>query len=165
VRRDKGRKQLGRPTALPFRQFVLRVADSQGNTPSRYPQAQAQEGNQRRPGSAAAPEDRLRPRLARAAEHHRPRRFNELNVDLFGRCVEAVERCLRDGEMGKRSVHGVVLGGAGRQSPGPTTRLGSSLIQVFEGEGARAEPPGQGGAVSEACPGSRCASASTPVAC
>ena len=59
--------------------------------------------------------------------------------------------------------------GDGRRSgpspPAPTTRLGSSLIQVFEGEGARAEPPGQGGAVSEACPGSRCASASTPVAC
>ncbi|CAL9055154.1 unnamed protein product [Musa banksii] len=38
-------------------------------------------------------------------------RFEELNMDLFRKCMEPVEKCLRDAEMDKSSVHDVVLVG------------------------------------------------------
>ncbi|KAL7173443.1 hypothetical protein ACSBR2_032829 [Camellia fascicularis] len=37
------------------------------------------------------------------------RRFEELNMDLFRKCMEPVEKCLRDAKMDKNSVHDVVL--------------------------------------------------------
>jgi L1 cell adhesion molecule like protein len=42
-------------------------------------------------------------------------RFEELNLDLFRKCMEPVEKCLRDAKMDKSSVHDVVLvGGSSR---------------------------------------------------
>ena len=38
-------------------------------------------------------------------------RFEELNMDLFRKCMEPVEKCLRDAKMDKRSVDDVVLVG------------------------------------------------------
>ncbi|KAI8570388.1 hypothetical protein RHMOL_Rhmol01G0030000 [Rhododendron molle] len=38
-------------------------------------------------------------------------RFEELNMDLFRKCMEPVERCLHDGRIDKSSVHEVVLVG------------------------------------------------------
>ncbi|PON56604.1 Heat shock protein 70 family, partial [Parasponia andersonii] len=38
-------------------------------------------------------------------------RFEELNMDLFRKCMEPVEKCLRDAKMDKSSVHDVVLVG------------------------------------------------------
>ncbi|XP_039686423.1 TMV resistance protein N isoform X1 [Medicago truncatula] len=37
--------------------------------------------------------------------------FEELNMDLFRKCMEQVEKCLRNAKMDKRSVHDVVLVG------------------------------------------------------
>ncbi|CBI16154.3 unnamed protein product, partial [Vitis vinifera] len=36
-------------------------------------------------------------------------RFEELNMDLFRKCMEPVEKCLRDAKMDKSTVHDVVL--------------------------------------------------------
>ncbi|KAM1126191.1 heat shock 70 kDa protein 1-like [Malus sylvestris] len=36
-------------------------------------------------------------------------RFEELNMDLFRKCMEPVEKCLRDAKMDKSNVHDVVL--------------------------------------------------------
>ncbi|XXG84649.1 hypothetical protein AAC387_Pa10g2125 [Persea americana] len=36
-------------------------------------------------------------------------RFEELNMDLFRKCMEPVERCLRDAKMDKSTIHDVVL--------------------------------------------------------
>lgn len=36
-------------------------------------------------------------------------RFEELNMDLFRKCMEPVEKVLRDSKMDKASVHDVVL--------------------------------------------------------
>lgn len=44
-------------------------------------------------------------------------RFEELNMDLFRKCMEPVERCLRDSEMDKSSVHDVVLVGGSTRIP------------------------------------------------
>ncbi|KAL3504316.1 hypothetical protein ACH5RR_034157 [Cinchona calisaya] len=39
-------------------------------------------------------------------------RFEELNLDLFQKCIEVVENCLRDAKMDNSNVHDVVLVGA-----------------------------------------------------
>ncbi|KAK3033943.1 hypothetical protein RJ639_034107, partial [Escallonia herrerae] len=44
-------------------------------------------------------------------------RFEELNMDLFRKCMEPVEKCLRDAKMGKSSVHDVVLVGGSTRIP------------------------------------------------
>jgi L1 cell adhesion molecule like protein len=44
-------------------------------------------------------------------------RVHKLNGDLFAKCMELVERCLRDAEMNKSSVHDVVLVGGSTQIP------------------------------------------------
>ncbi|CAL4910506.1 unnamed protein product [Urochloa decumbens] len=44
-------------------------------------------------------------------------RFNKLSTDLFARCTELVEKCLRDAKMGKSSVHDVVLVGGSTHVP------------------------------------------------
>ena len=36
-------------------------------------------------------------------------RFEELNMDLFRKCMEPVEKCLRDAKMDKSSVHEVCI--------------------------------------------------------
>ncbi|XP_028212815.1 heat shock cognate 70 kDa protein-like [Glycine soja] len=44
-------------------------------------------------------------------------RFEELNRDLFRKCMEPVEKCLRDAKMGKSTVHDVVLVGGSTRIP------------------------------------------------
>ncbi|KAF3534787.1 hypothetical protein DY000_02041043 [Brassica cretica] len=45
------------------------------------------------------------------------RRFEELNMDLFRKCMEPVEKCLRDAKMDKSTVHDVVLVGGSTRIP------------------------------------------------
>ncbi|KAI9187322.1 hypothetical protein LWI28_026784 [Acer negundo] len=44
-------------------------------------------------------------------------RFEELNMDLFRKCMEPVEKCLRDAKMDKSHVHEVVLVGGSTRIP------------------------------------------------
>ncbi|GLJ48097.1 hypothetical protein SUGI_1015490 [Cryptomeria japonica] len=44
-------------------------------------------------------------------------RFEELNMDLFRKCMEPVEKCLRDAKMDKGNVHEVVLVGGSTRIP------------------------------------------------
>ncbi|KAK2431769.1 heat shock cognate 70 kDa protein [Trifolium repens] len=44
-------------------------------------------------------------------------RFEELNMDLFSNCMDTVERCLRDAQMDRSSVHDVVLVGGSTRIP------------------------------------------------
>merc|ERR1711985_70321 len=44
-------------------------------------------------------------------------RFEELNMDLFRKCVEPVEKVLRDAKMGKSQIHDVVLVGGSTRIP------------------------------------------------
>ncbi|XP_027352003.1 heat shock cognate 70 kDa protein-like isoform X3 [Abrus precatorius] len=44
-------------------------------------------------------------------------RFEELNMDLFRKCMDPVEKCLRDAKMDKSSVHDVVLVGGSTRIP------------------------------------------------
>ncbi|KAK4345558.1 hypothetical protein RND71_035734 [Anisodus tanguticus] len=44
-------------------------------------------------------------------------RFEELNMDLFRKCMEPVEKCLRDAKMDKSIVHDVVLVGGSTRIP------------------------------------------------
>ncbi|GFP96745.1 heat shock cognate 70 kDa protein [Phtheirospermum japonicum] len=44
-------------------------------------------------------------------------RFEELNMDLFRKCMEPVEKCLRDAKMDKSSVDDVVLVGGSTRIP------------------------------------------------
>jgi L1 cell adhesion molecule like protein len=57
-------------------------------------------------------------------------RFEELNKDLFGRCTEAVEKCLRDAEVDRSSVHDVVLVGGSTRIP----KVQSMLRDLFDGK-------------------------------
>ncbi|KAM7257270.1 hypothetical protein ACFE04_013011 [Oxalis oulophora] len=44
-------------------------------------------------------------------------KFEELNMDLFRKCMETVEKCLNDAKMDKSSVHDVVLVGGSSRIP------------------------------------------------
>nr|GMD59037.1 heat shock cognate 70 kDa protein 2-like [Ipomoea batatas] len=44
-------------------------------------------------------------------------RFEELNMDLFRKCMEPVEKCLRDAKMDKSTVHEIVLVGGSTRIP------------------------------------------------
>ncbi|OEL36741.1 Heat shock cognate 70 kDa protein [Dichanthelium oligosanthes] len=44
-------------------------------------------------------------------------RFEELNMDLFRKCMEPVEKCLRDAKMDKSQIHDVVLVGGSTRIP------------------------------------------------
>ncbi|KAI5072514.1 hypothetical protein GOP47_0012620 [Adiantum capillus-veneris] len=44
-------------------------------------------------------------------------RFEELNMDLFRKCMEPVEKCLTDAKMDKSAVHDVVLVGGSTRIP------------------------------------------------
>ncbi|CAD6203108.1 unnamed protein product [Miscanthus lutarioriparius] len=44
-------------------------------------------------------------------------RFEELNMDLFRKCMEPVEKCLRDAKMDKSQIHDVVLIGGSTRIP------------------------------------------------
>ncbi|KAK4267668.1 hypothetical protein QN277_024420 [Acacia crassicarpa] len=44
-------------------------------------------------------------------------RFEELNMDLFRKCMEPVEKCLRDAKIDKSQVHDIVLVGGSTRIP------------------------------------------------
>ncbi|KAJ3699406.1 hypothetical protein LUZ61_003111 [Rhynchospora tenuis] len=44
-------------------------------------------------------------------------RFEELNMDLFRKCMEPVEKCLRDAKLDKSQIHDVVLVGGSTRIP------------------------------------------------
>merc|ERR1712022_64472 len=50
-------------------------------------------------------------------------RFEELNMDLFGKCVDPVEKVLRDAKMDKSNIHDVVLVGGSTRIPKVQTLL------------------------------------------
>lgn len=57
-------------------------------------------------------------------------RFEELNMDLFRKCMEPVEKCLRDAKMDKSKVHDVVLVGGSTRIP----KVQSLLQDFFNGK-------------------------------
>ncbi|CAA7033632.1 unnamed protein product [Microthlaspi erraticum] len=57
-------------------------------------------------------------------------RFEELNMDLFRKCMEPVEKCLRDAKMDKSSVDDVVLVGGSTRIP----KVQQLLLDFFNGK-------------------------------
>eukprot|EP01018_Ginkgo_biloba_P028906 Gb_07011 [translate_table: standard] len=57
-------------------------------------------------------------------------RFEELNMDLFRKCMEPVEKCLRDAKMDKGSIHDVVLVGGSTRIP----NVQQLLQDIFNGK-------------------------------
>ncbi|XP_026443426.1 probable mediator of RNA polymerase II transcription subunit 37c [Papaver somniferum] len=57
-------------------------------------------------------------------------RFEEMNMDLFRKCMEPVEKCLRDAKMDKSSVHDVVLVGGSTRIP----KVQQLLQEFFNGK-------------------------------
>ncbi len=57
-------------------------------------------------------------------------RFEELCADLFSRCMDPVERCLRDAKVDKHGVHEVVLVGGSTRIP----KVQSMLSDLFNGK-------------------------------
>lgn len=57
-------------------------------------------------------------------------RFEELNMDLFMKCMEPVEKCLRDAKMDKSQVHEVVLVGGSTRIP----KIQQLLQDFFNGK-------------------------------
>ncbi|CAM0872525.1 unnamed protein product [Alopecurus aequalis] len=59
-------------------------------------------------------------------------RFEELNADLFHRCIEHVEKCLRDANMEKFQIHDVVLVGGSTRIPKAASLSGEGNQKVQE---------------------------------
>ncbi|KAF7153504.1 hypothetical protein RHSIM_Rhsim01G0035800 [Rhododendron simsii] len=57
-------------------------------------------------------------------------RFEELNMDLFRKCMEPVEKCLRDAKIDKSLVHEVVLVGESTRIP----KIEQLLQEFFNGK-------------------------------
>ncbi|XP_026444477.1 probable mediator of RNA polymerase II transcription subunit 37e [Papaver somniferum] len=57
-------------------------------------------------------------------------RFEELNLDLFRKCMEPVQKCLEDAKMDKTAVHEVVLVGGSTRIP----KVQSLLQDFFNGK-------------------------------
>lgn len=57
-------------------------------------------------------------------------RFEELNMDLFRKCTETVEKCLLDAKIDKRQVHEVVLVGGSTRIP----KVQQMLSDFFNGK-------------------------------
>ncbi|KAI4982470.1 hypothetical protein ZWY2020_022962 [Hordeum vulgare] len=57
-------------------------------------------------------------------------RFEELNLDLFGKCIMHVAKCLGDAEMDKSQVHDVVLVGGSTKIP----KVQQMLQDFFDGK-------------------------------
>ena len=57
-------------------------------------------------------------------------KFAELNMDLFRKCIDIVEKCLSDAKMDKRFVHVVVLSGGSSRIP----KVQQLLQEFFDGK-------------------------------
>jgi L1 cell adhesion molecule like protein len=57
-------------------------------------------------------------------------RFEEMNMDLFRKCMEPVEKCLRDSKMDKAAIHEIVLVGGSTRIP----KVQSLLVDFFNGK-------------------------------
>ncbi|KAK3234795.1 hypothetical protein CYMTET_54959 [Cymbomonas tetramitiformis] len=57
-------------------------------------------------------------------------RFEEMNMDLFRKCMEPVEKCLRDSKMDKATVHEIVLVGGSTRIP----KVQNLLMDFFNGK-------------------------------
>ena len=57
-------------------------------------------------------------------------RFEELNTDLFNKCMEPVEKCMRDAKMDKSQVHEIVLVGGSTRIP----KVQTLLTNFFNGK-------------------------------
>ncbi|KAF8683702.1 hypothetical protein HU200_044632 [Digitaria exilis] len=57
-------------------------------------------------------------------------RFEELNKDLFSKCIEALQKCLRDAKVDKSCVHDVVLVGGSTRIP----KVRNMLREFFVGK-------------------------------
>merc|ERR1712070_924003 len=57
-------------------------------------------------------------------------RFEELNMDLFRKCMDPVEKCLRDSKMDKGQIHEVVLVGGSTRIP----KVQQLLSDFFNGK-------------------------------
>ncbi|GER32816.1 heat shock cognate 70 kDa protein [Striga asiatica] len=57
-------------------------------------------------------------------------KFEDLNMDLFEKCVESVESCLRDARVDKTAIHDVVLVGGSTRIP----KVQKMLQFIFEGK-------------------------------
>ncbi|CAL4938759.1 unnamed protein product [Urochloa decumbens] len=60
-------------------------------------------------------------------------RFEELNKDLFSKCMKTLEKCIQDAKMHKSSVHDVVLVGGSTRIP----KVQSLLKEFFNGKELR----------------------------
>ncbi|CAD6238758.1 unnamed protein product [Miscanthus lutarioriparius] len=73
--------------------------------------------------------------------------FEELNKDLFSKCMKALDKCLCDAKMDKSSVHDVVLVGGSTRTPKVQNMLreffgGKQLCQTINpDEAVRTAPP------------------------
>ncbi|CAI5515931.1 unnamed protein product [Closterium sp. Naga37s-1] len=57
-------------------------------------------------------------------------RFEELNMDMFRKCMDPVEKCLKDAKMSKSQVHDVVLVGGSTRIP----KVQQLLQEYFNGK-------------------------------
>lgn len=57
-------------------------------------------------------------------------KFNELNMDLFRKCMESVDKCLKVAAMDKRDVHDVVVVGGSTRIP----KVQEMLQELFDGK-------------------------------
>ncbi|XP_002468091.1 heat shock cognate 70 kDa protein [Sorghum bicolor] len=57
-------------------------------------------------------------------------RFEELNKHLFSKCMEALDKCLQDAKIDRRSIHDVVLVGGSTRIP----KVQSMLRDFFDGK-------------------------------
>ena len=57
-------------------------------------------------------------------------RFEELNTDLFNKCMDPVEKCMRDSKMDKSQVHEIVMVGGSTRIP----KVQTLLTNFFNGK-------------------------------
>jgi L1 cell adhesion molecule like protein len=57
-------------------------------------------------------------------------RFEDLNMDYFRKCMEPVEKCLRDSKLSKSAVHEIVLVGGSTRIP----KVQELLVEYFNGK-------------------------------
>jgi len=57
-------------------------------------------------------------------------RFEDLNMDYFRKCMEPVEKCLRDSKLSKSQVHEIVLVGGSTRIP----KVQEMLLEFFSGK-------------------------------